>query len=307
MKKFSYLLLVVLLLTACSSDGGSDESSDAELVMEDSGGQPGLSNNQAEMNDSKMEEVESIEEESSETDNVEDVESVEDRKIIYNANFQLESESFDDMITFLENQTDSYQGYIVTSNYSNHEEEKQRLGSLTIRIPAERFQDFIAMVEDGNLKILDKSVSGEDVTEQFVDLSSRLKSKKVVEERLLSFMEDAEKTEDLLKISNDLADVQEDIEQLTGKIKYLENQSDFATIHMELVERKVDMPSVQDESLTTWEKTQEQFLKSIQTLLSIASAIFVFLVGNAPVLILLSVIGIIIYFSVKRNIPKKDS
>ncbi|WP_058305820.1 DUF4349 domain-containing protein [Gracilibacillus massiliensis] len=306
MKKIWYSLFVILLLVACSSEGGSDESSDKEAIMEDSGGQPGLSTDQAKMNDMNMEEAENTADKTAETENDQDIANVEDRKIIRNANFRLESESFDDMVTFLENQTESYQGYIVTSNYSNHEEQEQRFGSLTIRIPAKRFQDFIAMVEDGDMKVLDKSVSGEDVTEQFVDLSSRLKSKEVVEERLLSFMEEAEKTEDLLKISNDLAEIQEDIEQLTGKIKYLENQSDYATINMELVERKVDMPSVQDESSTTWEKTKEQFLKNIQTLLSIASGIFVFLVGNAPVLILILIIGIIIYLIFKRKLPKKD-
>lgn len=57
---------------------------------------------------------------------------------------------------------------------------------------------------------MDSSITGQDVTEEYIDLESRLKSKQAVESRLLSFMEQAEKTEDLLAISKDLAKVQEE-------------------------------------------------------------------------------------------------
>lgn len=301
-----------VFLVACSSDGGDEKSSDGEVARNDSG-QSGMNVEQQEMNSG--EEADMATEESAEMEQADTTESSEQkslstgeqRKIIYHANLYLESENFDETIDFLENETKKYQGYVVSSNYSNHEKNEQRFGSITIRVPSDNFYEFIALVEDGNLKVLDKSVSGEDVTEQFVDLSSRLKSKKVVEERLLSFMEEAEKTEDLLKISNDLADVQEEIEQLTGKINYLENQSDFATITMELVERRVDIPSVQDESLNTWEKTKDQFLTSIQTIFSIASGLFIFLIGNAPILILVTVVAVIIYIIFKRKLPRKES
>ncbi len=127
---------------------------------------------------------------------------------------------------------------------------------MTVRIPAKQFQSFLTILDEGNMKVQEKAVSGEDVTEQYVDLTARLEAKEVVEKRLLSFMEKAEKTEDLLKISADLAEVQEEIEQLTGKIKYLENQSDFATIDLFIKENNTSLPSVQNESASTWEKNE---------------------------------------------------
>src|SRR5690625_6804027 len=101
---------------------------------------------------------------------------------------------------------------------------------MTVRIPEKHFQTFLTDTEEEAAEVLSRNVSGQDVTEQYVDLESRLKSKHAVEERLLAFMEDAKKTEDLLKISKDLATVQEDIEVIVGKMKYLENQSEERSV-----------------------------------------------------------------------------
>ncbi|MGP4039940.1 DUF4349 domain-containing protein [Gracilibacillus sp. D59] len=306
MKKLVCLLMLIVFLSACSnnSDDKSLESANKDTASsEESVSEPGMSTNDSQLENS--DEMDQAEREVAKEDNKESLANVENRKIIYNAHIHLETETFDETVDFLETETVNYSGYIVHSNYANHGEEAERFGRMTIRIPSEKFRDFIALVENGDLKILEKSVSGEDVTEQYVDLTSRLKSKQVVEERLTAFMKEAKKTEDLLKISNDLAAVQEEIEQLTGKINYLENQSDYATIDIELTERRVDMPSVQDESLNTWDKTKDQFLQSIQVLLSIASGLFVFLVGNAPILILFLIIGLIIFWVIKKNVKKQ--
>ncbi|SFM28213.1 protein of unknown function [Gracilibacillus orientalis] len=308
MNKVVYVLMLIVFLSACSNNAEDNnyESADTDsAASEESASQSsGMSADEQLENKVDMEKTEEATSEDNEG-NEESLNNVEDRKIIYNANLHLETETFDKTVDFLETETVNYDGYVVNSNYANHGEEAERFATLTVRIPADRFQDYIALVENGDVKVSDKSVSGEDVTEQYVDLTSRLKSQEVVEERLLSFMEEAEKTEDLLKISDDLAAVQEEIEQLTGKINYLENQSDYATINMELTERRVDMPSVQDESLSTWEKTKDQFLKSIQVILSIASGLFVFLIGNAPIIILFLIIGLVIFFVIRKNVKKQ--
>src|SRR5690606_12068557 len=125
---------------------------------------------------------------------------------------------------------------------------------ITVRIPQDQFREFIQLVEDGSSKVLESSISGQDVTEEYVDLESRLKSKRVVEERLLAFMEKAEKTEDLLTISNDLAIVQEDIEEVLGRMKYLENRTNLATVTIHIQENNVTLSTINNEELNTWEQ-----------------------------------------------------
>lgn len=221
-----------------------------------------------------------------------------DRKIIYHANVEIEVTNFHSAIEQLEQQTLDTGGYIVTSNTYQAENDVQE-GSITARIPQAQFESFMDSMENGEWNMIQKNISGEDVTEQYVDLESRLKSKQVVEERLLAFMEQAEKTEDLLEISNDLADVQEQIEQITGQMNYLKNKSDLATVTINVREHRVDI--IQDEDLNTWQKTTEQLKKSMNFLLKSSSGLIVFFIGNLPVLALIAIIASVGYYIWRRK------
>jgi Domain of unknown function (DUF4349) len=154
-------------------------------------------------------------------------------------------------------------------------------------------------VETGEGKLMKSSVSGEDVTEEFVDLEARLKSKKVVEKRLLSFMEQADKTKDLLDISDNLADVQEEIEQIIGRMNYLKNKADLATITIEIRENHTVIKGEDD--LNTWDKTEQQFFKSMNMILMALSNSFVFIAGNIPIFLLIGVIIISIFVFIRKK------
>ncbi|WP_066187602.1 DUF4349 domain-containing protein [Gracilibacillus timonensis] len=299
MKKVMIILLFIGLLAACSKD--QEDTSEQEAISE---------NNEIALDNAadRAEELSPSDanEEATDTEEMEEqptegpIEEMTERKIIYHANLSLETNQFDEAIRFVEEETESYQGYVVHSSLSNQSGEDNRVATMTLRIPAADFEAFMETIEEGSVHILDKSVNGEDVTESYVDLEARLSSKEVVEERLLSFMEEAEKTEDLLQISNDLAAVQEEIEQLKGQMNYLENQSDYATIDLHLTERNVSLPSVQEESASTWDKTKEQFMNSVGALLSFASGVFIFVIGNLPVIGLLVIVLGMLYFLIRK-------
>lgn len=174
-------------------------------------------------------------------------------------------------------------------------------GSIRIRIPQKYFQSFLHDAEGQAVEVIQRNITGQDVTEEYVDLESRLKSKKVVEERLLTFMKKANKTEDLLKISADLASVQEEIETIEGKLKFLENQTAFSTVNIMLHEYKVVVPNIDKDNLNTWEKTKKQFMKSINTLIAVVSWLVVFVIGNFPILIIISAIGLLLYLYIKKR------
>ncbi|ASK60961.1 hypothetical protein CFK37_01415 [Virgibacillus phasianinus] len=223
------------------------------------------------------------------------------RKIIYTANLRIEVKDFKNALHDIQTQVTDRGGYIVESNRYGDTEEGSTNGQLTARIPQDGFQSFIQFVEKGSSKVLESSVSGQDVTEEYIDLKSRLKSKHVVEKRLISFMEQAEKTEDLLSISEDLAKVQRGIEEITGRMKYLRNKTDLATVTIQIEENNVKLSGISEDELNTWEKTKQQFLKSINFIISVLSGLVVFLIGNLPLLIVLGCIGLIIFFIVRRS------
>ncbi|NWO14220.1 DUF4349 domain-containing protein [Virgibacillus sp.] len=305
MRSRLFLLLCFFLILLTSCDERSDSSDQSNSLSSNQDDKTTIQTEDSrEMADSGKEQTEQKAEET-EVPKA-DTYDVDQRKVIYTADTRIEVKDLQKKIATLESLIIDYNGYIVESSRSNDTEEKNSTGFITARVPQTNFKTFMDEVESGEGKLLSSNISGQDVTEEYVDLESRLQSKKVVEKRLLAYMEQAEKTEDLLAISEDLAEVQEEIEQITGRMNYLQNKADLATVHIEIKENNV---SLEDGDLNTWEATKQQFIKSINFLLKVISNVFVFIAGNMPVLILIGVLGwlgwIFITKRVKQNHKEK--
>jgi hypothetical protein len=225
---------------------------------------------------------------------------VQNQMVIYQADIQMRVKKFDQTIRSLEEKVLKFGGYITESNVFREGREEVS-GNIKIRIPQKNFQAFLHDAESQAAEVLNRSITGQDVTEEYVDLESRLKSKRIVEERLITFMKGAVKTEDLLKISADLAIVQEEIEAIEGKMKFLENQTSLSTVNITLYENKVIVPDIDSDKLNTWEKTKKQFMKSVNMLLVSLSGLVVFIVGNIPVLAILIALGFSLFYFYKKR------
>jgi hypothetical protein len=223
-----------------------------------------------------------------------------DRMIIHQAGLQLNVKDFEKAKQNIEKKVNEYGGYIVESNVYREDDESVS-GNITVRIPEKHFQKFLAATEGEAADILERTVTGQDVTEQYVDLKSRVKSKRAVEARLLDFMSDAEKTEDLLKISSDLAIIQEEIEVIVGQMNYLENQTSYSTVEISMFENRVIVPGLDNKDLDTWDKTKKQLATSTNFLLAAGSGLIVFIIGNLPIFILLLLIGLGVYLTFVRK------
>lgn len=295
--KIIALISLILFLAACSSNSKSEEakmSSDSRAGMDS--GQVGIvEKSQSSFDNNAKQEIAAPTEL-----------EVPNQLVIYQADLQLRVKKFEQTLQNIEEQVLKYGGYISESNVSKNGVE-QVSGQITVRIPEKNFQAFLHDAEGQAAEVLQRNITGTDVTEEYVDLDSRLKSKKVVEERLTSFMQSAQKTEDLLKISADLAAVQEEIETIQGRIKYLENQTSLSTIHISLYENKVIVPNLEDKDLNTWDKTKKQFMKSTNMLLAAISGFVVFIVGNLPIIGILAVATVFLYLYIKKVRKRKDN
>ncbi|PKR85435.1 DUF4349 domain-containing protein [Heyndrickxia camelliae] len=274
--------LSIFLLVACSSNNESSKSGSKSSSYDI--GSNGKETEQSTINPSTKTKQDS-----------EKNLSVQSRKVIYNASLQMEVKHLPDVQDKIRDLTGQMGGYIVDQKMNEETKERQE-GYLTVRIPQEQFQAFLRKVKPLGAKVENQSISGQDVTEEYVDLQSRLKSKKVTEKRLTQFMNEAKDTKTLLEISNELSKVQEEMEMLEGKIKYLNNQVDYSTVAINLYEDKVVVPELEKNQLNTWEKTKKQFMSSINFLASFLSWLIIFIIGNLPVIALLILIGFIIYF-----------
>ncbi|MBT2756185.1 DUF4349 domain-containing protein [Mesobacillus foraminis] len=299
LKWFFPVFILLLSIAACSSNSeGSDKSS--------SGGKGPEQTESETLNkkDIAFSEQEERVEKAEDTDGKKSGDTSPEssgRKVIYNADLQLKVNNYTEVQGKLEKKAISYGGYIVQSQTSTFEEE-QLSGTMVFRIPQKNFQSFLHDAEGTAEEIAHRNVSGQDVTEEFVDLESRLRSKKAVEARLLSFMDEAEKTEDLLKISADLAAVQEEIEQLAGRKNFLQNQTDYSTVTVSLEETNILVPNVDQASdLNTWQKVKKQLAVNINFLLALVSGIIVLIAGNLPILILIGMVLLTIWIFLRKK------
>lgn len=302
-KKIGFMLILFVLLLAGCSGGMSQDDSSKMSSEGDMNSSADMENASDDIAFSESEEDNAVAGEKSKAEQKADHEaneSTDQRMVIYNAEMDIRVENFEKARNLLEQKAKAYKGYIVQSD-SNRFDGEQQSGTMTFRIPQEHFNAFLNDAEGLSVQVNHRAVSGQDVTEEYVDLESRLKSKKAVEARLLDFMQQAQKTEDLLKISSDLADVQEQIEQIAGRKKFLENQTALSTVTITLQENEVTVPKIENDSLNTWQKIKKQFADNINILLAAGSWIIVFLIGNFPILLIVgAVVAGGIYFLRKK-------
>jgi len=135
-----------------------------------------------------------------------------------------------------------FDGYVVSSRISGEEEEMR--GWISIRVPDERFDQALAELRNLAVRITSESTSSQDVTEEYVDLKSRLKNAEATEQQYLALLEKAEDVEDILRIYESLSRVRQEIEQIKGRMQYLERTSSMSLISVHLEPESTAKPLV---------------------------------------------------------------
>ncbi|OEH94208.1 DUF4349 domain-containing protein [Bacillus solimangrovi] len=283
MKKLM-LSVMAIWLVACSSNGVEETTESAPVEAESEFSGESLKNMSLE-NEANI----SIEQD-----------KVSERMVAYESYVEVSVKDVEDVMESVEETVKESGGYIVESTISTDGNYKR--GHLSVRVPSQGFENFLTYVESVSEQVDERNVRGEDVTEEYVDLQSRLKAKRAVEERLLSFMNEAEKTEDLLKISDDLARVQEEIERVEGRVKYLKNNTDYALVNITLRDIKIAIPDVMNtDDLQTGEKIKQAFMSSLNGITAFFSSIVVFLIGFSPIILLVAAIGSVVFIILKKR------
>jgi len=119
-------------------------------------------------------------------------------------------------------------GYVVSSQISGEEQEMR--GWITIRVPDESFEPALAEIRNLAVRVASESTSSQDVTEEYIDLESRLRNAEATESQYLALLEKATNVNDILKIYDSLSQIRGEIEQIKGRMQYLEQTSSMALI-----------------------------------------------------------------------------
>jgi len=126
-------------------------------------------------------------------------------------------------------------GFVDDVNIKNVSE-TSKSGTVTIRVPADNFDETLAQIKSLAIKVDKESANATDITEVFVDLEARLKTLKAQEAQYLKILDQAKTVKDILSVSTDLGYIRSDIERLEGKIRLLSSEVDMSSITVSLTE-----------------------------------------------------------------------
>ena len=172
--------------------------------------------------------------------------SVEERMIIWTGNISLIVKDAEESLEKVEAIAKDLGGYVVSSN-SWHQEEQLR-ARLTIRVPAGEFDEAMARLADLAIKVENRNVSTQDVTEEYTDLDARLRNLEATETELLELLTEVRertgKAEDILAVHREVSSIRGQIEQVKGRMQYLEKMTAMATINIELIPDVLTKPIV---------------------------------------------------------------
>ena len=129
-------------------------------------------------------------------------------------------------------------GFVVSSSASQGQDQRLVRGTLVVRIPERAYRPVIDQLSD--LGVVEaREESGQDVSQELVDLEARIRHLEAVETQLLGFLEQADSVADALTVQTELNRVQGELEQARGRLAYLDDQVAFATISLDVREHQV--------------------------------------------------------------------
>lgn len=159
-----------------------------------------------------------------------------DRKIVKNGDMTLEVNDIATALTGAAAIAKDLNGYVVSSNKWGDKD--ITYGQISIRVPSDRFDEAFDRLRQLAVNVPDERTTSEDVTEQYTDLQAQLRNKEATEAQYLEILKKAEKVEDILAVQRELSNVRGEIEQLKGRIQYIERTSDMALINVNLQKTK---------------------------------------------------------------------
>jgi len=160
------------------------------------------------------------------------------RKVIQNAEMTIETDKPEEGQQKIGVIAEKHGGFVVISESKHNEAASQNVAStevnVVVRVPAQKFQATIDEIRAVGGRILHEKSSGQDVTEEYIDLEARIRTKKALEAQFLDIMKQAHRISDAMEVQTQLAEVRTEIERLEGRRRFLENQSALSTINITL-------------------------------------------------------------------------
>jgi hypothetical protein len=205
------------------------------------------------------------------------------RKIIRNAEMTIEVEDAATAQQKVGAVAERLGGFVVTSEISQAGSASPTV-SIVMRVPADRFGDALAALHEAGSRVIREKTTGQDVTEEYIDLEARLRAKQALEAQFLEIMKRANSVSDALQVQAQIGQVRSEIEQLEGRRRFLENQSSLSTITVTL---QAPVPVVATTSEGFGYHIRRAFGDAVDTASSIIIGVIRFLGVGIPIFVMI--------------------
>jgi len=202
--------------------------------------------------------------------------------------------------------TEGLGGYVANSN-AYHSGDLLR-GSMMVRVPAKDFTNAFEQFKSRATRVENENTGADDVTEEYSDLSARLRNLEATEEELRELLATVRqrtgKAEDILAVHRELTQIRGQIEQLKGRMQYLERMTDLATINIELIPNQMHQPIVE----SSWNPgltLKNAFRSLVNAFQFIVEAIIWFVVAVLPILIVIAIPIVVLIWLLRRGMKRR--
>ena len=220
------------------------------------------------------------------------------RLIIRNADMTIVATDTEAALAQIAQMAENGGGWVVSSNvYQSSETTKS--GYVQIRVPSEGFQSVLDAIAGLAVRVESLSTSGQDVTEEYVDLSSQLANLEATAARVRAFLDDATRVEDALAVNAELSRLEGEIAVIKGRMQFLEQSSAFSSITVNVTPDELAQPI----QVAGWQPSGVA-KQAIETLVSalqaLANLVIWFVIVALPILLLILIPFALILWLIRR-------
>jgi hypothetical protein len=238
------------------------------------------------------------------------------RMVIKNAEIRLLVKDSDVALDGVTQLVGDVRGYIISSQvwYQDYYGTNYKYATVTIGVPADQFEVVLRRLRGLAIRVLNETASGQDVTDQYVDLQSQLTNLEATRDRIKSFLDQAKTVDEALRINQQLSDIEAQIEQIKGKMNYLSDRSSFSTVTVTI---EPDLPIIAPTATPTpmptatpvpWDpgKTWKESTKTVTSAYQGIIDFLIWLIVVAlPVLTPFVLLGWLIWWVIRRLSQRK--
>jgi predicted esterase YcpF (UPF0227 family) len=287
-----FYCILLLFVLSCGKNNPTDQATDATnkgAVMSAPAAEQTGSSSMSREAAPAMQMDKEVEGESSDVRS-QDPTAETNKKIIYTAVLRILVDDLEASTKAVQQLTNGYKGYITSESKGQGYNTLEM--NLQIRIPSADFNPMLAKLEQMAEYVEQRQVNSQDVTEEYVDIQTRLTSKRKALDQYYNILKRANTVSEVLSVQTEIRKLEEEMESIQGRMRYINQQADFSTINLTLY-----IP--QDPERSPADSLFRQIWKSLKDGVDAVRVVFLWLLQLWPFL-LIAALGVYLYRRRKR-------